>query len=96
VSIALLVIVIVTAVLITYQWTQTRFYVGADEDSVVIFQGIQQDIGPISLHSVYEDTGIPLDQLTAYDRQAIEATISVPSLEAARSITERLEQTSGQ
>ena len=32
-----------------YQWTQTRYFVGADEDTVVIFRGVQQDIGPISL-----------------------------------------------
>jgi protein phosphatase len=30
----------------------------ADENSVVIYRGIQQDLGPISLSTPYEDTGI--------------------------------------
>ena len=51
-----------------YQWTQTRFYVGADEDSVVIFRGIQQNIGPIALSTPYEDTDIELDSLPAFAR----------------------------
>ncbi|MGO2847641.1 MAG: PP2C family protein-serine/threonine phosphatase, partial [Microbacterium gubbeenense] len=45
----LLIAAIVAAGALFYGWTQTRYYVGTDEDSVVIFQGIQQSIGPISL-----------------------------------------------
>ena len=33
----------------------------------MIFQGIQQNIGPISLSTAYEDTGIPLDSLSDFD-----------------------------
>jgi len=73
-----------------YSWTQTRFFVGADEDSVVIFRGIQQDIGPISLSSVYEDTGILLDDLPFYDRMMVEQTISARSLLHAESIVGNL------
>ncbi|MFB8387655.1 PP2C family protein-serine/threonine phosphatase [Microbacterium sp. NPDC055910] len=69
-----------------YQWTQTRFYVGADEDTVVIFRGIQQTIGPITLSTPYEDTGIELDSLSAFTRERIEQTISADSLDRARSI----------
>jgi protein phosphatase len=90
-AVVVVVAIVVTMVALTYQWTQTRFYVGADNGTVVIFRGIQQDIGPISLHSVYENTGIPLSELTVYDRQAVEATISADSIEAARRITDRLE-----
>ena len=50
-------------VLGAYNWTQTLFYVGADDDTVVVFRGIQQGIGPISLSTPYEDTGILLDDL---------------------------------
>ena len=64
------------AVLVGYQWTQTRYFVGADEDTVVIFRGVQQDIGPISLSTPYEDTGIPLDSLSDFARATVEQTIS--------------------
>ncbi len=73
-----------------YSWTQTRFFVGADEDTVVIFQGIQQNIGPISLSSIYEDTGIPMDDLPQFSRTQVENTITARSFEDAQEIVERL------
>ncbi len=76
-----------------YNWTQTRYYVGADDDSVVIYRGVQQSIGPISLSSVYEDTNIVLADLSDFDRQTVEATISARSLSDAEQIVERLRPT---
>ena len=73
-----------------YSWTQTRYFVGADEDTVVIFQGIQQNIGPISLSTPYEDTGILLDDLPFYARTQVETTITARSLDDARATAERL------
>jgi protein phosphatase len=73
-----------------YQWTQTRFYVGADDDTVVIFRGVQQSIGPIPLSAAYEDTGIELDDLTEFTRSTVEQTISAGSLQDARRIVTSL------
>ena len=81
---------IVGGLIAAYNWTQTRFYVGADLDTVVVFQGIQQNLGPIPLSSIYEDTGIPLDDLTYFQRLAVEETISAGSLDEAREIVDRL------
>jgi PPM family protein phosphatase len=78
-----------------YSWTQTRYFVGADKDTVVIFRGIQQNLGPISLSSPYEDTGLSLDALTDFDRQTVEGTINADSLAAAEKIVERLRTTAG-
>ncbi len=73
-----------------YQWTQSRFFVGSHNGVVVIYQGIQQDIGPISLHSVVETTPISVSKLGSYDLQLVEQTISANSLEDARAIVQRL------
>jgi len=73
-----------------YNWTQTRYYVGADDDTVVIYRGVQQSIGPISLSSPYEDTGILLADLTPFDRLTVENTISARSLADAEAIVQRL------
>jgi serine/threonine protein phosphatase PrpC len=86
---------IILAVLLAYAWTQTRFYVGSDTNTVVIYQGIQQDVGPISLSHRYEDTGVPLSLLSTYDRQQIEGTISAESLKDAKDIVSRLRTTAG-
>lgn len=74
-----------------YQWTQTRFFVGADDDTVVIYRGIQQNIGPISLSTPYEDTGILLADLSNFKRATVEGTISARSLADARAIVNTLD-----
>lgn len=76
-----------------YQWTQTRFYVGADEDTVVIFRGIQQTIGPVALSQPYEDTGIELDSLSEFARTTVETTISARNLEDARRVVDSIAAT---
>ena len=66
---------------------------GADDDTVVIFRGIQQDLGPISLSSPYEDTGIELVDLPFYQRLAVQQTISARSLADAEAIVETMRRT---
>jgi len=95
VGLLLVLAVIAGALFAAYSWTQTRYFVGADDDTVVIFRGIQQNIGPISLSSVYEDTGLSLDSLTEFDRQTVEGTINADSLESAEQIVSNLRTTAG-
>ena len=73
-----------------YQWTQTRYFVGSDDNTVVIFRGIPQDIGPIKLSTVYEDTDIELDSLSEFTRERITQTIPAGSLDNARRIVESI------
>ncbi|WP_345751709.1 PP2C family protein-serine/threonine phosphatase [Microbacterium rhizophilus] len=73
-----------------YSWTQTRYYVGADDDSVVIYRGIQQSIGPIPFSSPSEDTEILLADLSPYQRARVEFTISARSRADAEAIVDRL------
>ena len=78
------------ALLFGYQWTQTRYFVGTDGDTVIIYQGVNQDLGSFSLYSAAEHTGIPLDALDGLERRTIERTLSAGSLEDARDIVDRL------
>lgn len=78
-----------------YSWTQTRYFIGADDDTVVIFRGIQQDLGPLSLSSVHDDTGILLADLPAYQRNEVEQTISARSLADAVAIVDNLRPGTG-
>ena len=89
-ALVLLLAAIVAAGWAFYDWTQTRYYVGTDEDSVVIYQGIQQSIGPLSFSTAYEDTQIPLDQLPDAWLFRAEETIPAGSLEHAQQIVENL------
>ena len=94
-GLVIVIALLVAGLVAAYNWTQTRFFVGADLDTVVVFQGVQQNLGPIPLSSVYEDTGIPLEDLSYFQRLAVEETISAGSLEEARAIVERLRPKGG-
>lgn len=91
VGIIVLVLLLTGGAILGYQWTQTRYFVGVDGDSVAIFRGVQQDLGPIPLSSVYEDTNLEVSDLRVYDRQQVENTISASSLQDAQRIVERLD-----
>ncbi|RWZ67920.1 Stp1/IreP family PP2C-type Ser/Thr phosphatase [Labedella populi] len=94
-GIVVIVLAIALVLLAAYSWTQTRYYLGSDEDTVVIFQGIQQSVGPISLSTEYEDTGIPLSLLNVYDRQRIDQTVGPEGLDEIRETVERIKARSG-
>lgn len=90
VGLVLVVALLASALVMGYQWTQTRFYVGPSEGQVAIFQGVQQSIGPFSLSSVYLESGIELDELSPFTRQRVESTINADDLDDALSIIDRL------
>ncbi|WP_127791762.1 Stp1/IreP family PP2C-type Ser/Thr phosphatase [Agromyces sp. LHK192] len=89
--IVLLIAAIVAAFVLGYQWTQTRYYVGESNGRVAVFQGIQQDLGPISLHELHTETQLDVSELRAYDQQRVEQTITAGDLAEALLIVQRLE-----
>ncbi|MBF4461067.1 MULTISPECIES: Stp1/IreP family PP2C-type Ser/Thr phosphatase [unclassified Rathayibacter] len=95
VGLSLVLIVGFLGVLFAYDWTQSRYYVGTDGKTVIIYQGIQQSVGPLSLSEVKENTGIPIDSLREYDVEQLEQTINADSYPAAVDIVERLTDAQG-
>jgi protein phosphatase len=80
----------VAAAIVGYQFTQRHYFVGVYDGRVAIFQGVQQDIGPIPLSHVLESTTVAIDQLTPFAKQSVEATIPASSLTDAHQIVDRL------
>lgn len=78
------------ALLFGYQWTQSRYFVGTDGETVIIYRGVQQEIGSLSLYSTAEDTEIPLSELDGLEQRQVKRTLSAGSLEEARDIVLRL------
>lgn len=91
VGVLLVASIVVGALLIGYQWTQSRYFVGVSDGRVAIFQGVQQGIGPFSLSSVYFESEIDIDALSPFSRERVESTISAGDLPEALSIVERLQ-----
>ena len=90
VSIVLVVAALVTAGYLGYRYTQDRYYVGVDGSTVAIYQGVQQDVGPFSLHSIHRTTTIQVSDLTTYNQQRIEDTINASDLADAERIVNQL------
>jgi len=90
VGIIIIVLAIVAGCITAYQWTQTRFYVGVDGTTVAIYQGVQQNLGPIELHHVHTVTSIQLDGLSTFNRSTVEATINATDLADAQRIVDQL------
>jgi PPM family protein phosphatase len=82
--------VIVAACVLGYQFTQRHYFVGSVDGRVAIFQGVQQDIGPIKLSHVYKTTTLDLDDLSPYYQQQVESTLNANSLAEAQGIVDRL------
>jgi serine/threonine protein phosphatase PrpC len=90
VLVALLVAFLATAAIVGYQWTQTHYFVSSSDNTVAIYRGIQQDLGPISLSSVYRDTDIVVTDLSAINQKRLDDTISADSLADAERIVSQL------
>lgn len=89
-SVFLLVGALVVAAVLAYQWTQTRYFVGVNNDVVTIYRGVPEDVWVFSLSSVYEETDIQVDQLPPYQQDKVTQDYSVESLEEAREFIDRL------
>lgn len=76
-----------------YAWTQTRYYVGSQDNRVAIFNGVSQTIGPIKLSHVSEVSDITVDSLPEYSRDRVERTLPARDLEHAEQIVEELRGT---
>ena len=75
-----------------YAWSQRQYYVCTDGTRVVLYQGLAQDLGPVSLSEPLEVTDIEIEDLPEITRQQVESTISVSDREGADQIIDRLEQ----
>jgi hypothetical protein len=88
-------VVIVIAALVgaafsAYEWTQTRYFVGESNGFVAIYQGVPENVGPLSLSTLYEETDVPIDSLQVFEQERIEESLPAESLEDAFQIVDRL------
>jgi protein phosphatase len=80
-------VVIVAAVLgaggyFGYQWTQDQFYVGASGGELVVFRGVDAQVGPLSLNKVAYTDHVKLSSLSAVQQDQIHSGIPVDTLQA--------------
>lgn len=80
VLVPVLLIIIGAAGYFGWQWTQQQYFVGARGDEVVVYQGIQQEVGPIQFFKVVHQTSKSMAGLPAPDQASIKDGIPVASV----------------
>jgi protein phosphatase len=74
-----------------WRWTQTQYYVGANEEHVALYRGISQDLAWVSLSEVEKDhPEIELKYLPPYQRKLVEGTITEGGLKDAQAKIDEL------
>ena len=77
---------------LAYSYTQTRYFVAEYQGQVTIFQGIREQLGPLKFSQPYEVSDISIDELTPFQQELIERSISAESLDDALRILRQLEE----
>ncbi|MFF0789948.1 Stp1/IreP family PP2C-type Ser/Thr phosphatase [Streptomyces spiralis] len=68
-----------------YRWTQTQYFVGANDEHVALYRGISQDLAWVKLSKVETDhPEIELKYLPQYQQKQVKATITEGGLQDAQ------------
>ncbi|MCT2149899.1 Stp1/IreP family PP2C-type Ser/Thr phosphatase [Dermabacter vaginalis] len=73
-----------------YDWTQDQYYVGSNGENVVVYKGIAQDLGPLSLSHEEQVTDVALNDLQPVTQTQVTNTISAKNREDADRIVAQL------
>ncbi|MEV2272806.1 Stp1/IreP family PP2C-type Ser/Thr phosphatase [Nonomuraea africana] len=60
-----------------WQWVQDQYFVGARDGEVVVFRGLQQEVGPVQFFEVAKQTGRKLSDLSAPEQAMVKDGIKV-------------------
>jgi len=89
-SVLLVISGLVGAAFAAYEWTQTRYFVGESNGFVAIYQGVPENVGPLSLSTLYEQTDVSLDSLQIFEQERVTSVLPAESLDDAQAIVDRL------
>ncbi|MDD1476120.1 PP2C family protein-serine/threonine phosphatase [Arthrobacter sp. H16F315] len=76
-----------------YAWTQTRYYIGEQDQHVAIFNGVSQRLGPIQLSRLETVTEVRMSALPEFSQQRVRQTVPARDLYDAQRIVKNLERT---
>ncbi|MEV4461218.1 Stp1/IreP family PP2C-type Ser/Thr phosphatase [Microbispora sp. NPDC049633] len=65
-----------------YEWTQSQFYVGVKGDELVVFQGVDAEVGPVSFKKVAYTDHLRVSTLPAVQQDQVRSGIPVDDLQA--------------
>ncbi|NHN56167.1 SpoIIE family protein phosphatase [Calidifontibacter sp. DB0510] len=90
--ILLIIAVLGVGAFVANSWLDKQYYVGDNNGKVAIFRGINQNLGPFSLHDVETTTDIPTGSLPPFYRTKVQQTISVKDKASAQKTLAQVRQ----
>ncbi|HET8582774.1 MAG TPA: PP2C family serine/threonine-protein phosphatase [Jatrophihabitans sp.] len=81
---------IIAALVGTYVWTQTQYFVGKAGADVAIYRGVNTEFGPLKFFNVYKVTDLPVADLNPSVRSQVSDGITAHSRQEAESIVRNL------
>lgn len=87
--------VVAVAVWGGWTWSQQQYYVGEQDGVVTVFRGLSQDLGPLSLSTVEEQSDVAVEALPTYYRQQVRRTLSADDRAGADRIVTDLRALAG-
>ena len=73
-----------------YAWSQRQYYVGVKDGHVAIYQGVNQQIGPVSLSHDVATSEIALEDLPDFYAKRVTDTVSRPDEQSASALIDEL------
>ncbi len=89
--VVVLLALLITGGIVSYNWSQTQYYVAEADGQVVIYRGVQASLPGVDLHHVYDETDLTLDQLPSFWRNQVVEGLAADDLADAQGIVGRLE-----
>jgi protein phosphatase len=89
-ALVLAVVIVVGGSYAAYSWTQQQYFVGVVDGQVTVFQGVQQDFGPLSLSSPVETSDVSVSDLPAIYQTELAVGADVGSREEADALVANL------
>jgi protein phosphatase len=89
-KIAVVILAITAGLFSANSWLSSQWYVGISGGNVAIYQGIDQQIGPVSFYSLNLRTELPANTLTTNDFAAIEQGVSIDNADAGLLLVQEL------
>ncbi len=90
VGLALTLAVVAAGTYGAYAWSQRQYYVGLKDGYVAIFQGVNQQIGPLSLSHDIATSEIAVEDLPDFYARRVTSTVSRPDEQSASALIDEL------
>lgn len=89
-KIAAVFILLISSVLLANNWISNQWFIGVSDGNVAIYQGIDQQIGPISFSHLTMRTDLPFNALSGNDSDAVSHGISINDVNSGLTLIEQM------